>query len=156
MYIYIALGSHSVYVLARLIVSVVCQRALGASAVWLRSPYSSASAYYIDYAGYFSYASNLTSEFGMVPCLLKRIALGAACGYTRTSGTSFQYSDGYCILRSPFGDESDLVFTVAGEHCVYPSINISADGFVSSGYVTTSSWLVPCLVNVFYFKISSV
>ena len=69
-------------------------------------------------------------------------ALGAACGYTRVSG-SYEYSGGYCILRSPFGDDDDYVFATVGEHIIPPSGN-TAEGVVSYHSVTTSNWMVPC------------
>ena len=85
---------------------------------------------------------SVSSSQCMVPCLYGR-ALGAACGYTRVSG-SYEYSGGYCILRSPFGDDDDYVFATVGEHIIPPSGN-TAEGVVSYHSVTTSNWMVPCL-----------
>lgn len=60
----------------------------------------------------------------------------------RSSVSSYEYSGGYCFLRSPFGDESDLIFAVCGEHCIYPT-GVSTEGIVTSNNVTNSHWLVP-------------
>ena len=118
---------------------------------WVRSPvwyYKSSSQYgengwsaAVAHSTSSLVAELVASSQCMVPCLC--LALGVACGYT-TSASSYEYSGGYCFLRSPFGGKSDRVFAVVGEHCKYSS-SFTIEGVVSYSDDTVSNWLVPCL-----------
>ena len=69
-------------------------------------------------------------------------ALSAASGHSSTGG-DVEYDDGYCWLRSPFGDQSKYVFAVAGDHAAYES-SYPRMGRVCYRILTGAYWMVPC------------